>query len=82
MASMWRRAMVYLGLQDDPEGYEYDYDGYEAYEDDDASAHAPTHAVATRATRTEVAVDTSRRRSGRRPSGGAAADRSPGGRRA
>jgi cell division inhibitor SepF len=40
---MWRRAMVYLGLQDDPEGYEYDYDGYEAYEDDEP-AHAPTHA--------------------------------------
>jgi cell division inhibitor SepF len=40
MASMWRRAMVYLGLQDDPEGYEYDYDGYEAYEDDDPPTHA------------------------------------------
>lgn len=27
MASMWRKAMVYLGLQDD-EGYDYDYEGY------------------------------------------------------
>jgi cell division inhibitor SepF len=43
MASMWRRAMVYLGLQDDPEGYEYDYDGYEAYDDDEPVAHAPVH---------------------------------------
>jgi cell division inhibitor SepF len=40
MASMWRRTMVYLGLQDDPEGYEYDYDGYEAYEDDEPPTHA------------------------------------------
>ncbi len=40
MASMWRRTMVYLGLQDDPEGYEYDYDGYEAYEEDDPPTHA------------------------------------------
>ncbi len=27
MASMWRKAMVYLGLQDD-EGYDYEYEGY------------------------------------------------------
>jgi cell division inhibitor SepF len=31
--------MVYLGLQDDPEGYEYDYDGYEAYDDDEPVTH-------------------------------------------
>jgi cell division inhibitor SepF len=52
MASMWRRTMVYLGLQDDPEGYEYDYDGYEAYEDD-----PPAHA-ATQPRRIEPASDT------------------------
>lgn len=40
MASVWRRTMVYLGLQDDPEGVEYDYDGYDAYGDDE-SAPAP-----------------------------------------
>lgn len=40
MASMWRRAMVYLGLQDDPDGYEYDYDGYETYDDEEAPAPA------------------------------------------
>jgi len=58
MASMWRRAMVYLGLQDDPEGYEYDYDGYEAYEDDEPAVHAPTHARrAEPAGDTAVAVD-------------------------
>lgn len=34
MASVWRRTMVYLGLRDDPDGYEYDYDGYDAYEDE------------------------------------------------
>jgi len=30
MASMWRKAMVYLGLQDDDEGYDYDphYEGF------------------------------------------------------
>jgi cell division inhibitor SepF len=28
MASMWRKAMVYLGLQDDDEGYDYEYEGY------------------------------------------------------
>ena len=57
MASMWRRAMVYLGLQDDPEGYEYDYDGYEAYEDDEP-AHAPVHSRRVEpAGDTAVAVD-------------------------
>ena len=35
MASMWRRAMVYLGLQDDDEYDQYDhYDQYD-YEDED-----------------------------------------------
>lgn len=29
MASMWRKAMVYLGLQDDEDGYDYDH--YESY---------------------------------------------------
>ncbi|HZJ27895.1 MAG TPA: cell division protein SepF [Acidimicrobiia bacterium] len=38
MASVWRRTMVYLGLQDDPEGYEYGYDGYDVYEDDEPAA--------------------------------------------
>ncbi len=58
MASMWRRAMVYLGLQDDPEGYEYDYDGYEAYEDDEPAAHAPVHSRRVEpAGDTAVAVD-------------------------
>lgn len=41
MASVWRRTMVYLGLRDDPEGYEYDYDGYDAYEDDEPPAATP-----------------------------------------
>ena len=41
MASMWRRAMVYLGLQDDDE---FDYDaGYEYDELDDEGAAGPTH---------------------------------------
>ena len=55
MASMWRRTMVYLGLQDDPEGYEYDYDGYEAYEEDEPP---PMHARRVEpAGDTAVAVD-------------------------
>ena len=36
MASMWRRAMVYLGLQDDDPDYGGEYDSYAAYADDDA----------------------------------------------
>jgi cell division inhibitor SepF len=40
MASMWRKAMVYLGLQDDDEGYDYDqYEGYS--ETDHVAAPAP-----------------------------------------
>jgi cell division inhibitor SepF len=39
MATLWRRAMVYLGLQDDEEGYEYDYEGYDDYEGDDGHGH-------------------------------------------
>ena len=26
MPGMWQKTMVYLGLKDDEEGYEYDYD--------------------------------------------------------
>ena len=26
MPGMWQKTMVYLGLKDDDEGYEYDYD--------------------------------------------------------
>jgi cell division inhibitor SepF len=40
--------MVYLGLQDDPEGYDYDYEGYDAYEDEDAPAHVGAAAHARR----------------------------------
>jgi cell division inhibitor SepF len=36
MASMWRRAMVYLGLQDDDPDYGGEYESYAAYADDDA----------------------------------------------
>lgn len=40
MASMWRRAMVYLGLQDDDEYDQYDhYDQYD-YEDEDREPDA------------------------------------------
>ena len=35
MASMWRRAMVYLGLQDDEPDYGGDYESYPAYGDVD-----------------------------------------------
>src|SRR3954468_23048885 len=35
MASMWRRAMVYLGLQDDDPDYGGEYESYAAYGDDD-----------------------------------------------
>ena len=38
MASMWRRAMVYLGLQDDEPDYGTEYESYAAYADDDARA--------------------------------------------
>jgi len=38
MASMWRRAMVYLGLQDDDPDYGGEYESYAAYGDDDARA--------------------------------------------
>jgi cell division inhibitor SepF len=40
MASMWRRAMVYLGLQDDEPDYNGDYESYPAYGDADAGADA------------------------------------------
>ncbi|MFI5046079.1 MAG: cell division protein SepF [Acidimicrobiia bacterium] len=36
MASMWRRAMVYLGLQDDEPDYGGEYESYASYADDDA----------------------------------------------
>src|SRR5207237_10406365 len=40
VASMWRRAMVYLGLQDDDEfDFDADYDEYD-YEDDSGDAPA------------------------------------------
>jgi cell division inhibitor SepF len=39
MASMWRRAMVYLGLQDDDPDYGGEYESYAAYADDDARGH-------------------------------------------
>ena len=35
MASMWRRAMVYLGLQDDEPDYGGEYESYAAYAEDD-----------------------------------------------
>ncbi len=44
MATLWRRAMVYLGLQDDDEGYEYDYEAYDGYEGDDGRAPEPVPA--------------------------------------
>jgi len=41
MASMWRRAMVYLGLQDDDE---FDYDaGYDEYDYADETGNGPVH---------------------------------------
>lgn len=46
MASLWRRAMVYLGLQDDDEfAYDANYDEYE-YDDESDDEPAPEHAHA------------------------------------
>lgn len=42
MASMWRRAMVYLGLVDDDD---YDYDEYEPYEETSSPARRTTASV-------------------------------------
>lgn len=49
MASMWRRAMVYLGLQDDDEYDEYAYDEYL----DDEAQPEPARATGARPTRPE-----------------------------
>ena len=38
MASMWRRAMVYLGLQDDEPDYGGDYESYGSYADGEETA--------------------------------------------
>ena len=38
MASMWRRAMVYLGLQDDEPDYGGEYESYASYTDGDEPA--------------------------------------------
>ncbi|MBM3676028.1 MAG: cell division protein SepF [Actinobacteria bacterium] len=37
MPGMWQKTMVYLGLKDDEEGYEYDYDELDLVDEPDAS---------------------------------------------
>ncbi len=44
MATLWRRAKVYLGLEDEDEYYEYDYDDY-GDEPAEASPREPVRAV-------------------------------------
>jgi cell division inhibitor SepF len=55
MPGMWQKTMVYLGLKDDEEGYEYDYDeltldeepadaAYERYERPERAEPAPVRA--------------------------------------
>src|SRR5437870_4820138 len=38
MPGMWQKTMVYLGLKDDDEGYEYDYDELDLAEEEFAEA--------------------------------------------
>ena len=76
MASMWRRTMVYLGLQDDEPEYGGEYDSYPDYGDqgDAASPMAPT-TTPTASAVTARATPITRRRDGprRRPPTGARA---------
>jgi cell division inhibitor SepF len=44
MASMWRRAMVYLGLQDDEPDYGGEYESYAEYGDEDRRGYEPDDA--------------------------------------
>jgi len=44
MPGMWQKTMVYLGLKDDDEGYEYDYDELDLAEEEFAEAQ-PVAAV-------------------------------------
>ncbi len=41
MPEMWQKTMVYLGLKDDDEGYEYDYDELDLAEVEHAEAAQP-----------------------------------------
>src|SRR5262252_9047366 len=40
MPGMWQKTMVYLGLKDDDDGYEYDYDELVLDDEQYADAHA------------------------------------------
>ena len=67
MAAMWHRTMVYLGLKDDDEGYEYDYDELRRVRGRRAAAHAPSATragVEPRAATPRVAVEPRGRRAG------------------
>lgn len=44
MPGVWQKTMVYLGLKDDDEGYEYDYDELE-YEDEPVAVAEPERPV-------------------------------------
>ncbi len=59
MPGMWQKTMVYLGLKDDEEGYEYDYDelaldeepadpAYERYERPERVEAAPPRGCVSR----------------------------------
>ena len=63
MPGMWQKTMVYLGLKDDDEGYEYDYDGYELDDDEPADARVDARGRADRAPGARTAVASRPRRS-------------------
>jgi cell division inhibitor SepF len=57
MPGMWQKTMVYLGLKDDDEGYEYDYDDeLDLAEEEYADAQAAPIERPTRAPRREPAA--------------------------
>src|SRR3954463_200869 len=61
MPGMWQKTMVYLGLKDDDEGYEYDYDDeLDLAEEEYADAQVAPVERPTRAPRREPATPTVR----------------------
>src|SRR3954453_14508938 len=61
MPGMWQKTMVYLGLKDDDEGYEYDYDDeLDLAEEEYADAQVAPVERPTRAPRREPAPPTVR----------------------
>ena len=80
MPGMWQKTMVYLGLKDDEEGYEYDYDelsldeepadaAYERYERPERAERRRAHQRARSRSRRRRAASRARRARRRAPAG-------------